>query len=80
MLSKEDRVLIKMARVERAVESLGPFNASGRVFLSKLGRKLSDQLGDDREVSCLFQRLSILIQRYNAILLHDCFVKEEEKE
>jgi len=26
-----------------AVESLGPINASGRVFLSKLGRKLADQ-------------------------------------
>ena len=25
-----------------AVESLGPINASGRVFLSKLGRKLAD--------------------------------------
>jgi len=24
-------------------------NASGRVFLSKLGRKLADQSGDDRE-------------------------------
>ena len=27
----------------------------------------------------LFMRLSVLIQRYNAILLHDCFVKEEEE-
>ena len=39
------------------------------------GRKLADQSG---EISFLFQRLSVLIQRYNAILLHDCFVKEEE--
>jgi len=62
-----------------AVESLGPINASGRVFLSKLGRKLADQSGDDREISFLFQPLSVLIQRYNAILLHDCFVKEEEE-
>ena len=61
-----------------AVESQGPINASGRVFLSKLGRKLADQSGDDS--SFLFQRLSVLIQRYNAILLHDCFVKEEEEE
>jgi len=53
-----------------AVESLGPINASGRVFPSKLGRK---------EISFLFQRLSVLIQRYNAILLHDCFVKEGEE-
>jgi len=62
-----------------------PNNASGGVFLSKLGRnsqlrKLADQSGDDREISLLFQRLSVLIQRYNAVLLHDCFVKEEEEE
>ena len=38
-----------------AVDSLGPVNASGRVFLSKLGRKLADQSGDDREISFLFQ-------------------------
>jgi len=24
----------------------------------------------------LFQRLSVLIQRFNAVLLHDCFVDE----
>ena len=46
---------------------------------NKLGRKLADQLGDEREISFLFQRLSVLIQRYNAILLHNCFVKKEEK-
>ena len=33
----------------------------------------------NREIRFLFQRLSILIQRYNVILLHDCFVKEEEE-
>jgi len=37
-----------------AVESLGPINASGRVFLSKLGRKLADQSGDDREISFFY--------------------------
>jgi len=44
-------------------------NALGHVFLSKLGRKLAAQSGDDREIR--LQWLSILIQRYNAILLHD---------
>ena len=52
-----------------AVESLGPINASGRVFLSKFGRKLADQSGDNREISFIFQRLSVLIQQYNAIFL-----------
>ena len=42
-------------------------------------RKLADQSGDDREIRFLLQRLSVLFQRYNAIVLHDCFVKEEEE-
>jgi len=41
--------------------------------------KLSTQSGDDRETSFLFQRLSVLIQHFNAILLLDSFVKEEEE-
>jgi len=48
-------------------------------FLNSVASLLADQSGDDREISFLFQRLSVLIQRYNAILLHDCFVKEEEE-
>ena len=46
---------------------------------NKLGRKLADQSGDEREISFLFQRLSVLIQRYNAILPYDCFVNEKEE-
>ena len=41
--------------------------------------ELSTQSGDDRETSFLFQRLSVLIQRFNASLLLDSFVKEEEE-
>ena len=74
------RTILLASNNNNVVESLGPINASGRVFLSKLGRKLANQSGDDREISFLFQRLSVFIQRYNAILLHDCFVKEEEEE
>ena len=60
------------------VESLGPINASGCAFLSKLGRKLFTQSAMT-ETSFLFQRLSVLIQHFNAILLLDSFIKEEEE-
>jgi len=33
-------------------------------------------LGKTPEGSFLFQRLSVLIQCFNAVLLHDCFVDE----
>jgi len=60
-----------------AVESLGPINSSASTFLSFLGRRVADISGEVREGSFLFQRLSVLIQRYNAVLLHDSFIDEE---
>ena len=50
-----------------AVESFGPMNIAAYSFLAELRRKISDDSGDDRESSYLFQRISVLIQRYNAI-------------
>jgi len=43
---------------------------------SGLGRRIADVSGEIREGSFLFQQLSVLIQRFNAVLLHDCFVDE----
>jgi len=41
-----------------------------------MGWKISAISGKDRESSFLFQRMSIPIQRYNAILLHPSFTEE----
>ena len=44
-----------------------------------LGRKVSAQAGEeDTETSFVFQRISVLIKRFNAVLLHDSFAKEQE--
>jgi len=53
-------------------------NESAGEFLLNLGpgRKISIQPGDDREAIFLFQRLSILIQLFSAILPYDSFVKD----
>jgi len=50
-----------------AIETLGPINDSAREFPSNRGGNISLESGDDREASFLFQQLSILIQRFNAI-------------
>ena len=55
-----------------AIETLGVFNISARQLLCDLGRKISENTGEVRETSFLFQRCSLLVQRFNAILLHDC--------
>jgi len=54
-----------------AGETLGPLNQSSIAFFSELGRKIASISGDNREPSFLFQRISITIQRFNSILLHN---------
>ena len=60
-----------------AVEMLGPINGSASDFLSALAKKISQCSGDERETAFLFQRISVLMQRYNSILLHDSFIHED---
>jgi len=54
-----------------AVETLGPFNTSACQLFGNLGRKISASSGDDREGAFLFWRVSVLVPRFNAVLLHD---------
>jgi len=54
-----------------AIETLGVYNTSARQLLSDLGRKISQYSGEVREASFLFQRCSVLVQRFNAVLLYN---------
>jgi len=56
-----------------SVENLGSFSSSTLDFLRDLDRRISHISGDDREVLFLFQRISVTIQRFNSVLLHDSF-------
>jgi len=52
-----------------AVKTLGPLNTSACQLFGNFGRKISSFSGD--EGAFLFQRVSVLVQRFNAVLLHD---------
>src|SRR6218665_2414830 len=56
-----------------AVETLGPINREGREFLLELGRRGAGVFGDPRETVFLFQRLSVCIQRFNAVAYRGTF-------
>ena len=56
-----------------AVELLGPLSETACQFLKDLGRKISAQSGDERERVFFCSKGYVLIQRLNAILLHDSF-------
>jgi len=53
------------------LENLGVPSGSTRKLLSNLGSRLADISGESRETISLFERCSLLVQRFNAVLLHD---------
>ena len=53
--------------------TLGPINELATFFLHDLGRRISLVSGEDREPQFAFQRVSVAIQRFNTVLLHDGF-------
>ena len=61
-----------------AMETQGPLNASALNFLSEIDRRLSSVSGDSRETSFLFQRLSVIVQRFNSVLVLDSFCTTDE--
>ena len=49
----------------------GPLSETALDILCELGRRITACSGDDREGFFLFQRLSVCMHRFNAVLLHD---------
>jgi len=63
-----------------ALETLGPINCEGLSFLSELGQKLRATTGEMRETAFLFQRISITIQRFNAVAFRGTFASQDTDE
>jgi len=59
------------------VEAHGPMDDATVCFLFDQGRKISERSGDPLDGHFLFQRISVLIQRFNAILFHETFPVED---
>jgi len=56
-----------------AVETSGSMNSSTATFFTDLGHKISSVSGEVREAFFLFQRISVFVQRFNSVPLHDSF-------
>ena len=59
-----------------AIETLGPINMDGQRFLDSLSERLSSISGDPRETTFLYQRLSVLIQIFNAVAFRGSLLPE----
>ena len=51
--------------------NLGVFSSTTLNFISELGHRICVHTGDARETSYLFQRISVTLQRFNSVFLHD---------
>jgi len=58
----------------RNVENLRLFSSSILNLLFDLGRRINDKSEDASESSYLFHRISVAIQRFNSVLLHDALI------
>ena len=72
---KYEPLLVSHDFIPLALETLGPINCRGLTFLTDLGHRLSQVTDEPRETAFLFQRLSIIIQRFNAVAFAGAFVK-----
>ena len=52
-----------------AVETLGPLANEAQLFLAKIGRRATLCTADPPEATFLYQRISVAIQRFNAVCL-----------
>jgi len=66
---KKTTETIQSVATEVEVETLGVFNASARHLLADLGRRISVNTGEARETSYLFQWISVLVLRFNAVFV-----------
>jgi len=59
------------------IEMHSPLNETALDILCELGRRITACSGDDSKGFFLFQRLSVCVQRFNAVLLHDGFSMDQ---
>ena len=76
-ISKYSELTTSYHFVPIAFETMGPINSSVVALIKELGRRMTLITGDIKETSYmyLFQRLSVAIQRFNAVALRLLFFK-----
>ena len=79
-VSKYSAIMTTHDFLPLAFETLGPPNSAAATFIKTLGKRLTAVSGDTREGAFLRQRLSVAIQRYSCVALHDSFVPSEAED
>ena len=72
-LQKYAAIMNSYSFIPVAFETLGPINTAGTDFIDEIGRRSQAITGDQREKTFLWQRLSMALQRYNAVCFRGTF-------
>ena len=59
--------------IQIAIETMGPIGSKESLFLQELGCRFLVATSNPRESAFLFQRLSLALQRYNAVSIRGTF-------
>ena len=70
------RFVIQPYFIPVAVESLGPLADDAHRFITEIGRRMTFSTADPRETAFLYQRISVAIQRYNAVCLANTLISD----
>ena len=62
----------------KIIETLSPLNKSSIAYCLELGRKIASVSGDKQEPIFLFQIISVIVQHFNSILLHNSFPSNDK--
>src|SRR6218665_2145451 len=76
-ISKYSELTTSYHFVPIAFETMGPINSSWVALIKELGRRMTLITGDIKETSYLFQRLSVALQRFNAVALRGSFLQPD---
>jgi len=74
MVQKKQKKIISHIFQLLAFESHSLQNALAISFIKELGHRTSQRSGDDRKTQFLFQWLSVIMQRFNAVLYGESFL------
>ena len=72
-VQKYSEMLPSYTFVPIAFETLGPINTVGAEFIDEIGKRSHAITGDSREKAFLWQRLSMALQRFNAVCFRGTF-------
>ena len=61
-----------------AIETFGPLNDSASEFITEIGRRTSMITEEKREISFLRQRISMALQRFNAVCFRGSFTDVDD--